>query len=252
MTWYDSNFKQRKPVTIDASAGDGGESVVDVEIEIPKTWDLFWENIRSDFADVVPADLDGDVIPFQRKTGANYSTRTLTLQLDSVKVKTASMNQIFLYFQHDSASDISGSVTITGEKNGFIDITKPGGFIVKRNLNGPATQRPVTSFTKSVADVVDVYFSTQGILRNMTSAYQGRNDFENIKNIQVRSLNNSGVDNTGRFELDKCRFLSGYVKVRIKSGSDGTDYALSLLITTSEDQIIDLRCLIQVRDQLPE
>ena len=42
MTWYDSDFKQRKPVAVDASATGTGTTVAkDLEIEIPDDWDLF-------------------------------------------------------------------------------------------------------------------------------------------------------------------------------------------------------------------
>ena len=52
MTWYDSEFKQRQAIAIDASST--GDSIVnprDVEVTIPSDWDLFWDNIRSDFLD---------------------------------------------------------------------------------------------------------------------------------------------------------------------------------------------------------
>tara|TARA_R100000152_G_C6771101_1_gene197519 strand:- start:1085 stop:1846 length:762 start_codon:yes stop_codon:yes gene_type:complete len=252
MTWFDRDFKQRKPITIDASAGDGSESVEDIEVDIPKQWDLFWDNIRSDMFDVVPVDLDGNGIAFARKAGANYATRTLTLQIDGYRVTTASMNQIYLYFQNASASDVSSGVTIASPLNGYIELSKAGGFLVKKNMTAPATQRPVVSFTKSVSDIVDVYFATTGLFRKMVSSYNGRNDFEGIKHISVQSLDSSGSNNASRYELDACRFIGGYIKVRVKAGSDGTDYALSVTITTSTGQSLDLRCLIQVRDQLPE
>ena len=58
MTWYSESYKQRQPVAVDASStGSGAVTPVDITIEIPPDWDLFWENIRSDFFDVVVVDI---------------------------------------------------------------------------------------------------------------------------------------------------------------------------------------------------
>lgn len=112
MTWYDSDFKQRKPIAVDASAtGSGAEENKDIEIVIPHDWDLFWDNIRSDMFDVVVTNNGGDLLTFKRKTGADYSTRSLTLQVDEVNTKTQAINRIFVYFQNpNQTTDLSTDV----------------------------------------------------------------------------------------------------------------------------------------------
>ena len=123
MTWYDSNYKQRQPIAVDALAGDGSVATKDITITIPKTWDLFWDNIRSDFFDIVPVNVDGDLLSFERAAGANLSTRTLVINIDDVSVKTQAINFIYLYFQNpDQSSDPSSSVTIASAIDGYIDI----------------------------------------------------------------------------------------------------------------------------------
>ena len=62
MTWYDANYKPRQPVAIDALAGDGSVQTKDVTLTIPKSWDVFWDNIRSDLFDVVPVSVDLSLI----------------------------------------------------------------------------------------------------------------------------------------------------------------------------------------------
>lgn len=252
MTWYDSNYKQRQPIAIDALSGDGSVQTKDVTVTIPKTWDIFWDNIRSDMFDVIPADVDGNLLPFERAAGADLATRTLVINIDGHSVKTQAINQIFLYFQNaDQSSDPSSSVTIASAINGYIDISQAGGFIVRQPLNRPPTQSPLQAITKSSDDVIDVFFSVAGLFRSMSSPYANRIDYEGISYVTVQSLDSSGTDSSARYEFADTRFIDGFVKARTKAGSDGTDYAFMVTVTTTTEQSIDIRCLVQVRNQLP-
>ena len=252
MTWYDANYKQRQPVAIDATVGDGSVQTKDVTLTIPKTWDIFWDNIRSDMFDVVPVDVDGNLLSFERASGANLATRTLVINLDGHSVKTQTINFIYLYFQNpDQSSDPSSTVTIASAIDAYIDISQAGGFVVRQPLNRPATQQPLQAIVKSTDDVLDVYFSTAGLFRSMTSPYAQRVDYEGISYVTVQSLDSSGTDSSARYTLVDTRFIDGFVKARTKAGSDGTDYAFMITITTTTDQVIDIRCLVQVRNQLP-
>ena len=252
MTWYDSNYKQRQPVAIDATVGDGSVTTKGITLTIPKKWDLFWDNIRSDMFDVVPVSVDGTLLSFERATGANLSTRTLVIRIDAHSVTTQTINFIYLYYQNpDQSIDPSSTVTITGAINAYIDISKAGGFIVRQPLNRPATQEPLQSIVKSSDDVIDVYFSVAGLFRSMASPFAQRTDFEGISHVTVKSLDSSGTDSSSRYTLEDTRFIDGFVKARTKAGSDGTDYAFMITITTTTGQVIDIRCLVQVRNQLP-
>lgn len=252
MTWYDSNYKQRQPIAIDALTGDGSVQTKDITITIPKTWDLFWDNIRSDIFDVVPVDVEGNLLPFERAAGADIPTRTLVINIDGQSVKTQAINFVYLYFQNpDQSSDPSSSVTIATPIDGYIDISQAGGFVVRQSLNRPATQTPLQSIVKSSTDVIDVYFSIAGLFRSMLSPYADRIDFEGIEYVTVQSLDSSGSDSSARYEEGDTRFIDGFVKARAKGGTDGEDYAFMITVTTTTDQVIDVRCLVQVRDQLP-
>ena len=87
MTWYNAEYRRRQIVGIDATGGTGVSGTIDVEFQVPQDWDEFWNNIRSDFKDVVVTDSEGNLANFARKAGANYSTRTLTLQIDALSIK---------------------------------------------------------------------------------------------------------------------------------------------------------------------
>ena len=252
MTWYDANYKQRQPVAIDALTGDGSQQNKDITLTIPKTWDIFWDNIRSDMFDVVPVSNDGTLLSFERAAGANLSTRTLVINLDSHSVKTQAINFIYLYFQNpDQSSDPSSTVTIASAINAYIDISQAGGFIVRQPLNRPATAEPLQAIVKATTDIIDVYFAISGLFRSMLSPYAQRVDFEGVNYVNIYSLDSSGTNDTGRYEESDTRFISGFVRARAKGGSDSADYALVCRVVTSTTQQIDIRCLVQVRDQLP-
>lgn len=252
MTWYDSNYKQRQPVAIDALSGDGSQQNKDITLTIPKAWDVFWDNIRSDFFDIVPVDVDGNLLSFERAAGASLPTRTLVINIDSHSVKTQAINFIYLYYQNpDQNSDPSSSVSISSAINAHIDISQAGGFVVRQPLNRPATEQPLQSIVKSTDDIIDVYFSTAGLFRSMLAPFASRTDFEGIAHVTVQSLDASGIDSSARYEESETRFISGFVRARTKGGSNGTDYAFMITITTTTGQSIDMRCLVQVRNQLP-
>ena len=252
MTWYDANYKQRQPVAIDALAGDGSVQTKDVTLTIPKSWDVFWDNIRSDLFDVVPVSVDGTLLSFERVAGADVATRTLVINIDGLSVTTEAINFIYLYYQNPNQSvDPSSTVTISAAINAHIDLSQAGGFVVRQPLNRPATQEPLQSIVKSSTDVLDVFFSVAGLFRSMLSPFAQRTDFEGISHVTVQSLDSSGTDDSGRYDEAQTRFIDGFVKARTKGGADGVDYAFMITVTTTTAQVIDIRCLVQVRNQLP-
>lgn len=252
-TWFDDNFKQRQAVAIDASAtGDGTVLPRDIQITIPSDWDLFWENIRSDMYDVIAVDPDGNFLDFGRGSGANYSNRTLVIEVDGYNLTTLSIPMIYIYFQNpDQSSDPTKAVTISSAINGYIDLSRPSGLLVSQPLQRPPTSEPQTAFVKASTDEIDVYFAVSNLFTSRANPYNLRLGLEDIDHIKVQSLDNTGTNDTARYDITKTRFIDGFVRVRSTGGSDSTDYALVCRVITTQEQQIDIRCLIQVRDQLP-
>lgn len=253
MTWYDSAWRQRQPIAIDASAtGDSAVNPRDVEVTIPSDWDLFWDNIRSDFFDVIVVSATGQLLDFSRKGGANYSDRILTLQIDNYGIKGQTISIAYVYFANpDQASDLSTSTTIATPLAGYIELSRPTAFLVSQPLLRAPSSVPQTTFVKSTTDEIDVYFAVDNLFGNRATKYNNRLLYEGIDYVNVLSLDSSNTNDTGRYDEDETRFIAGHVRVRAKGGSDDTDYALVCRVYTTETQQIDIRCLIQVRDQLP-
>ena len=253
MTWYNTGFKQRQPIAIDASAtGDSAVNPRDVEVTVPSDWDLFWDNIRSDFFDVVVVSSSGQLLNFSRKAGANYSDRILTLQIDNYGIKGQTISIAYVYFANpDQSSDLAVSTTIATPLAGYIELSMPTAFLVSQPLLRAPSIVPQTTFVKSSTDEIDVYFAVDNLFGNRSSKYNNRLLYEGIEYVNVFSLDSSATNDTGRYDEDETRFIAGHVRVRTKGGSNGTDYALVCRVYTTETQQIDIRCLIQVRDQLP-
>jgi len=255
MTWYNESWKQRQPVAVDISAtGSGSISPLDITIAIPPDWDLFWENIRSDFFDVIVVGTQGELLTFDRAAGANYANRVLELEVDNYPMTTQTVSLVYIYFQNPSqSSDLATPFTPAPSSTviGYIDLSRPTGLLVSQPLQRPPSTEPQTSFVKSTTDEIDIYFAVSNLFNLRASSYNSRFSMEGIEHVVVQSLDASGSNDNARFDATKTRFIDGFVKIRAKAGANNTDYALVCRLTTTETQQIDIRCLIQTRDQLP-
>jgi len=250
--WYNESWKRRSPVAVSALGGGGSAGTVDVEIDIPKDWDEFWDSIRSDMFDVVAVSKTGGLLNFSRKAGANYATRTLTIQVDTLAISNDdAISYIYIYYDNSSASDQAVATTISSPKAGNIFVGAPTGRIVQSLANRSATDAPQSTFSKATIEEVNVWFSVGSLLMGRFATYNQRKLFEGIDYVQIRSLDASGTDDAGRYDEGETRFINGWVMARSKGGANNTDYTLEALIVTTTNQKFSLRALIQVRDLLP-
>ena len=253
MTWYNADYRRRQIVGIDATGGSGTTATIDVEFEVPPDWDDFWDNIRSDFKDVVVTDSEGVLVSFARKSGANYSTRTLTLQIDGLSIKNDdSFAVVYLYFfEPNETVDSSVSVSITSAKDGFIMLSAPHSRVVSQQASQSALDSPVQSFIKSSTDEIHVYFITAQNFAKRISPYNERNDEEGIDFVKVFSYDSSGSDSSARYEPRGIRLGNGFVRATFKAGDSGSDYAIAIQISTTLGQRFQIRAILRVINLLP-
>ena len=253
MTWYDKSYKKRQAIGVDIFGGSGSAATVDIEVQIPKDWDQFWDEIRSDMLDVVVTDPKGSILSFARKSGANYADRTLTLQIDSYSSNhDNSMNMLWLYYgDATETTDHTTSVTISSAKDGHILLESPYARVVPGISGQSATDAPITSFNKSSVDEIDVFFLTNGLLGKRLANYNERVTFEEIDYVQVFSYDSSGTNASGRYDTSDTRIGNFFVRARYKAGDSGTDYAVAIEIFTTQKQIIQSRAILRVKNLLP-
>lgn len=253
MTWYNRDYRQRQIVGVEVFGGTGVPATVDIEIEIPEDFDAFWTSIRSDFKDVVVTDSKGESITFGRKSGANYSTRTLTLQVDGHQVQSDdALNVLYVYFENpDETTDSATSVTITSPKNGHITLSRPHSRIVSSRTSQNATDTPIQSFVKGSNDEIHVFFAITSSLAKRITPYNDRDDEESIEYVNVYSYDSSGTNAVERYNESETRFGSGYIRATYKAGSDETSYAIAVTMVTTLGQTIETRAILRVIDLLP-
>ena len=254
MSWFNSNYQFRIPISVDFSTITSGVPVLkDVQVDVPDDYDLFWTTIRSDFRDVVPCFPDGNVVPFKRSV-ANYSGRQLQLQMDNVSCpKTRCTVQLFLYYGFATESvDRATTPTITTPSTGHIYLGAPTGRTVVATTRQPNTQEPLAQFQKATTEVIDIWFSLKTLLSNRVESYNERDLFEEVNTVKIQSLDAAGANDDARFEQTNVRFINGWVRARVKAGSSGTNYAVSAQIETDQNQLFDVRCLLKVIDLLPQ
>lgn len=253
MTWYNENYRRRQIVAVDVTGGSGGTATVDVEFKVPSDWDDFWDNIRSDFNDVVVTDSLGDLVNFARKSGANYSTRNLTLQIDGLEVKNDnSIYAVYVYFFNpNETTDSSTSVTITSAKVGNIMLSAPHSRMVSARDSQNALDVPLQSFVKGSSDEVHVFWATSNGLAKRIVPYNDRNDEEGIEYVQIYSYDSSGANASARYDIGDTRFGNGFVRASYKAGDSGTDYAIAIKVFTTLGQLYENRAILRVIDLLP-
>jgi hypothetical protein len=172
--------------------------------------------------------------------------------VNDVSTKTLAVNLLFVYYQNpDQTTDLSATFDVSGPLDGHIDLSRPSALLVSQPLQRPPSSEPQTAFVKASTDAIDIFFSTAGLFNIRANPYNDRLGLEGIFYVNAQSLDSSGTNDTGRYDETNIRFIDGFVRIRAKGGSDDTDYALVCRITSTNFQQIDIRCLIQVRDQLP-
>jgi len=253
MTWYNEEYRRRQIVGINTFGGSGSTATIDAEIQVPSDWDDFWTNIRSDFKDVVVTNSQGEKISFARKAGANFSTRTLTLQVDNLPIKhDDSLSICYIYFYYpEETTDSSESVTISSAKDGFVLLSAPHSRIVNVRDSQAALDTPVQSFIKASADEVHVFWLINSQFAKRLTPYNERNDQESIEYITIHSYDSSGTDAIERYTESETRVGNGFVRVTYKAGSSGTSYAIAIQVKTTLGQILENRAILRVIDLLP-
>lgn len=253
MTWYNSEYRQRQIVGVNAFGGTGIAATIDVEIEVPPEWDTFWESIRSDFKDVVVTNAKGKKISFGRKSGANFSTRTLILQVDALAINNDdALNILYIYFDYpDETTDSAESVTITSPKNGYVTLSRPHSRIISSRTSQNATDTPIQSFVKGSNDEIHVFFAITSSLAKRITPYNDRDDEEAIDFVQVFSYDDSGTNSAERYVENDTRVGAGYIRASYKGGTDGESYAIAIRMETTLGQIIETRAILRVIDLLP-
>ena len=255
MSWFNKNYQKRQIVGVSIFGGAGSAGAYDIEVEIPKDWDTFWDNIRSDMIDVVLYDGNNNsVLTFQRKAGASYANRSLTLEVDAFdSAHNNSLNAIFLYYHYpDESTDRTSSFTASAPKKGKILLENPYGRIVPGGIGSNADDQPIVSFSKSQAGEIDVFFIFNQYFGDRVDTYNNRLKLEEMNYATAKAyLSDGSVSTALTPDNDYMRFGNGFVRARWKGGDNSTDYAIVVTMVSSELQTVETRAVMRVKNLLP-
>lgn len=247
MSWYSSNWGYRLPVAIDNTSG---ATTIDATITVPIDAELFWSKVETDGHDVRFTGSDGVTVLAYNRATWNHGNRSAVFNVDSVTCGSNDATAVmFMYFGNSAASDGSTSPTITGAKTGTIELAcHTGGQTVLLAPFSPGETIAQQKITKSSTEEVDIWVDCRRALQARCQSYEKSRRYEEIDYVGVQ-VTSSGTDDTGRYDESKTTVSDpGWVKVRLKSGTSGTDYTLVVTIGTSTTRVLQARALLDVQD----
>ena len=267
--WYDENYKYRAPITL-FGVGAGSQ---DYEIEVPSSWDLFWDNIQSTGYDIRVCDADGVTLLTFDRDSFSYANKTLQIELDNVAEPgygvAAVPQYAWLYWGYAAAADAATSFAPASAVTGKIPFEQPP--TVYTVVCGPQPQgqtKPSSVLTKASGETIFVYWDVTDILAQRQSASEGSQKYEFVGCVTAYAVLLAGADQTtmrtaasAAGATNKIRVLEVggriYIRTDVIGGTDGTEYTLSLTFTAVmnvvsstiyDKRTLNVRALLNVRD----
>ena len=246
MSWYHSNWQYRLPVSVNNL---GGASTIDVNVIPTGDVELFWSKVAATGNDVRFTASDGGTELAYNRASWGYAARSASFNVDSVTPSSSDATVvIFMYFGYSAASDGSTSVTIASAKTSAIEVASPGTPRVNLIPFRPGETLAQQKVTKAAAEQIDVWIDCRRALQGRSDAYSNSQRFEEIGHVTV-AVEAGGTDDAGRYDEALTTISDpGWVKVRVKGGSSGTDYTLVVTIGTSQTRVLEARAVVDVQD----
>ena len=257
MTWYNSNWKSRWPVTVNVLGGAETSGAEDVEFSVPADFDDFWENIRAEGFDIIVADGLGNLLTFQIQAASFSKTnRVCTIDLDNVTFGNRnSISVVWLYWNNpDQASSLGSSFSPSSVKTGKIHLNAPSLRVVGDPIPRSGTRTPSAVFQKTPTDDVYIWFRVSSLLAKRLQPYNGKLDFEAIQYVQMFSYDSAGSTHTDRLREELTVIIPGWVGVCVAEGTNNADYTVNLIVQThgtNFNQKLSLNATLQTRNLFP-
>ena len=245
MTWFDSSWKHRAPISVDNTSG---ASTIDITCSVPAEWG-FWSTVKSDGTDIRLVDADGSTVLTYKVDDWNYANRVATLKIDNYAAPSdAAVVLVWVYWGNAAASSAAGSFTVSSAKTGTIEPICQARPMIKVGHLQPGRTKPTDQLAKAGDETLHVYFDVGDVLNRRCEKINGSSRGEEIDYAILRVLSNeSGV--ASMYDESKTRFINpGIVKCHITGGTSGTDYTISLRIGTTEGRVFNPRVLLRVKD----
>ena len=248
-SWYDSAWRYRWPVAVDAVTGSDSGSV-DITFAIPEAWDHFWDNVtQASGYDIIVCGSDGRTLLTFDYNGLNLSTRTLTVEIDNFALNgTGKMEVIWLYWGNSAATDQSTAFAPSSPLTGYIELSGPAGYSSIARMAQPNTTTPLTEWQKKTTETIRGWVDLSSVFSLQAYTYNGQFNSEGPYHVTVSAASPGGptVTNTlTRYTYYENRF---WAIGNISAGTTATTDALVYTTVTTDGRTLDYLVGISIDD----
>ena len=250
--WYSSDWIRRWPIAVDAvTAGNSGSK--DVDIVIPATWDWFWNGVQdqTNGRDIVVCGSDGVTLLAFQYSGLNFTTRTLTLQINALALDgTGKMNMIWLYwFQTSAVSDLTSPFTPAAQITGYITLVGPAsGYQASFEQASLDATAPEIQWEKKSTETLTGWVDLSTALSLSGNTYNGKYNREGVKHVTCAEFTPGQLTVTNTLTRYTYYDSRLWVLANISGGASETDDGVKYTIETTEGRILDYRVGLVVLD----
>jgi hypothetical protein len=229
----------------------------DVEIVIPATFDLFWDNVRNDHHDVIVTDGTGYYTVNWDFSTWDYATKSAVIALDNVATAVAGMTVFWLYWGAADLDDETAFVP-AGALTGRISFLSQQRNRVELAAELPGVAVPSQIIGKSTAEATFISWRVTPYLATTTLSMSDRRNYEEVVNVLAAAIDveTGGASQAAMFDITETEFVQDgngdvWVLTKLEAGADATDYVCSLSVycaAIDQYQTHEGRVLLKVRD----
>lgn len=248
MSWYSSPYRQRRLCCF-VNVGGGGTK--DINYVIPADDDEFWGANPSDTTMLEIRVTSGDgytLLAYSVDDGssgtASRSARTARIRIDGMAVPGTTNELVAFYVYFDTSSTQgTGAVatTITSAETAYCERGTPTDWVAPAIPPEAGDDTPRSKFGKDPSDQRDLWFDLTDVLQRRLGPYANRRDYEGPRSAIYEVDNSSAAAQSAMIDLTLSRFVEvvegnrrrTYLRVRVKAGSDSTDYTAIATILTA-------------------
>ena len=246
------DFLYRVPLSVDLTGG-AVVGPVDITCAIPSVWPAFWDRVLSTGADVRVTLADGVTLAVYDIQGWNYTTKTLTIEVQAVTSTSwgAHIGTLWLYWGNASAVDAHTAFVPAGAvKTAYVAIEQAPRtqYVIVHPAQAGATKAPPT-IVKQANEVIDVYFDFGLLLRQHDAPYAGSLSYEEISYVSTVDVQTGGASAAALFTASSVRvYGNSAAKVQVKAGGSGTTYTIIVQVTTTLGEVLEGRARLYVQN----
>lgn len=235
-TQLSSTYRKRWPVLVEVNATGTGPH--EISVTIPDDWDYFWDNVQdtTNGYDIVLTEPDGETIPTYGFVGFDHTNRVLAIRASGVAFSSASsidLAVMWLYWDKDSATNLTGSPTSSSPKTGRISLTGPTTYETVVNFNANALE----TVKKDPLEDIFVWFNLDAQLARRIHTYESQNTGEGPEYVDLDVTDDGASQSMTSLSTAKA-VLNGrgelLLGMEVYDGTNGDTYLVELQMTTTE------------------